>query len=167
MPARASALLVSLAFASASAGCSGEEAASCPGVPVNGLTFTVSDPGGVRPFCAKPPAQGTAVVGSFEGTLSLDLTLGTAALCLPGKHAQPYFGRVEAGVYDLTSAGGLAVLGVCGSNCSANATLAIHGSIDGTGVFAGTLTEAFAYASGACGICALPCEATYGLVGVP
>jgi hypothetical protein len=167
VPGRAPTLALLAALAALSPGCSEETGTSCPGQPVGGFAFTVSDPGGARPFCAKLPAEGTTAVGTFQGTLSEDPALGTAALCLPGEHAEPYFGRVEAGSYELTSTGGLAVLGVCGSNCSTSATLAIQGSIDGTGAFRGTLTESFAYASGECGTCALPCEASYDLAGVP
>jgi hypothetical protein len=161
------ALLATLLLAAAAAGCSDKQASSCPGVPVGTFDFTVSNPSDAASDCAKKaPSADDRVVGTFQGALAEDLALGTAALCLPGEHAEPYFGHVEAGLYTLDSAGGLAVLGTCGPNCSTQATLSIAGSIDGSGAFVGTLTETFGYESGACGTCALPCAAPYGLVGV-
>jgi hypothetical protein len=164
VPLRARALLA--AGALAAAGCTDDAASACPGAPVGNFSFTVSHPGGAGPFCARLPGEGTTVVGTFQGTLSQDLSLGTAALCLPGRLAEPYFGRVEAGTYTLGSVGGLAVLGVCGPNCSTLATLGVEGTLDGSGAFVGVFTEAFAYSSGDCGTCALPCLAEYELRGV-
>ena len=160
------------ALALALAACTSGDAASCPGEPVGTWLFTVTGtfyPDGVPAlFCEKPAQDASQVVGAFRGTLSSDPSLGTAALCIQGAGdlGQPYFGRVEAGVYTLNAVAGLAVLTRCGTNCSASAALRIQGEVTAAG-FEGTLTETFTAPQGDCGACAFPCEKTYGLEGVP
>ncbi|HUL57715.1 MAG TPA: hypothetical protein VLU43_00485 [Anaeromyxobacteraceae bacterium] len=149
------------------AACAGRHQKPCPGEPVGTFLFTATDLGAPRPYCAKEPPEGTDVVGTFSGTLVQDAGLGTASLCIESDKASDYHGRVDAGVFTLTAPSGVAVLAVCGSNCAASSALDIAGSVQGDGTFSGTLVESFAYSSGDCGSCALPCEATYGLVGTP
>lgn len=158
-----------LALLALLAACGTRQAEKCPGSPIGVFTFTLTDPGGTRPFCARLPAEGTTVVGAFRGVLSSDPALGTAAICVEdGKDlTQAYHGRIDDGVYAMATSSGLAVLDVCGANCATTATVRIAGSIDGTGGFAGTLTERFEDAKGDCGACAFPCEAEYDLTGTP
>jgi len=149
------------------AACAGRHQELCPGQPVGTFDFTVTDLGPPRPVCAKEPPADTDVVGAFAGTLAQDAGLGTASLCMEVAKASNYYGRVDAGVFTLTAPSGVAVLGVCGSNCATDSSLDIVGSVGVDGTFSGTLVETFGYASGDCGACALPCAATYGLVGTP
>jgi len=108
-------------------------------------------------------------VGSFRGVLASDPALGTAAVCVAEGTdlTQAYFGRVDDGVYTMSTSAGLAVLDVCGANCATAATARIVGALDGDGGFAGTLTERFEDPQGDCGACAFPCEAGYALAGTP
>ncbi|MFT3917802.1 MAG: hypothetical protein QM704_28075 [Anaeromyxobacteraceae bacterium] len=154
--------------------CTSGEAATCPGQPVGTFRFEVvgtyhppDDPAPAL-FCEKAATADSSVVGTFTATLSSEPALGTAALCVAGagRLAQPYFGRVEAGTYVLTAAGGLGVLDACGANCTAQATLRVEGTV-AAGGFVGTLTETFQDPQGACGACAFPCEKTYPLTGAP
>lgn len=149
------------------AACGGRREKPCPGQPVGTFDFSVTDLGPPRPYCAKEPPAGTDVVGAFTGTLVQDVGLGTASLCTGSDKTSDYHGRVDAGVFTLTAPSGVAVLGVCGSNCATNSSLDIVGSVQMDGTFAGTLVESFAYGSGDCGTCALPCAATYGIAGTP
>lgn len=162
---------LALALLAAAAACGTPRAETCPGAAVGVFTFVLEAPDTgeePRPFCARVPAEGTTVVGTFRAVLSSDPALGTAAVCVEGGRdlTQAYYGRVDGGAYAVSTSPGLAVLQACGPNCAAEATARIEGSVV-EGAFDGSLTERFQHPRGDCGGCAFPCEAAYGLTGTP